>query len=116
MGTKGQGTRGLGGTGNGEYRIVINFDVIVEFFSIHYIFNSMNVEDQISLAVAYRKTNVSALARAMKMTRQNLHRKIENNTLRKEDLCKIGKILDAKYVSYFYFDDGTIIGDSIKKN
>jgi hypothetical protein len=74
----------------------------------------MRVEDQIALAIAYRKTNVSALARAMKMTRQNLYRKIVSNTLRKEDISKIGKILGAEYISYFYFDDGAIIGDSRK--
>ena len=68
-------------------------------------------EQLIFLAVAYRATNISAIARAMKMTPQNLHRKISRNTLKKEELYKIGKILGGKYISYFSFPGGVIIGD-----
>ena len=76
---------------------------------------NISVEQQIFLAIAYRATNVSAIARAMGMTRQNLHQKISRNTLTKEELCKIGKILGGKYVSYFSFPGGIKIGDEIKK-
>jgi len=75
----------------------------------------ISIEQQIFLAAAYRATNISAIARAMGTTRQNLHRKINRNTVTKEDLCKIGKILGGKYVSYFSFPDGIIIGDATKK-
>ena len=75
---------------------------------------SMSIEQQIFLAIAYRATNISAIARAMGMSPQNLHRKISRNTLRKEELCKIGKVLGGKYVSYFSFPDGVKIGDEIK--
>jgi len=75
---------------------------------------SMSVEQLIFLAVAYRATNISALARAMRMTPQNLHRKINRNTLKKEDLCKIGKVLGGEYVSYFSFPDGIVIGDKVQ--
>ena len=36
--------------------------------------------------------------------------KIARNTLKKEELCKIGKIPDGKYVSYFAFPGGVIVG------
>jgi len=49
----------------------------------------------------------------MKMTPQNLHRKITRNTLKKEELYKIGKILGGKYISCFSFPGGVIIGDKV---
>ena len=74
---------------------------------------TMSVEQQIFFAVAYRATNISAIARAMGMTPQNLHRKISRNTLKKEELCKIAKILGGSYVSYFTFPGGVVVGDQI---
>ena len=71
----------------------------------------LSIEEQVYLAIAYRATNVSALAREMGVQRQNLHRKIKSNTLTKEELCKIGKILGGRYVSYFSFPGNVIIGD-----
>ena len=75
---------------------------------------STSVQQQIFLATAYRATNISAIAEAIGISRQNLHRKINNNTLKKEELCKIAKVLGGKYVSYFSFPDGVIVGDRIK--
>ena len=72
---------------------------------------SLSVEQQVYLAIAFRETNVSAVARAMGMTQQNLYRKLTRNTLKKEEICKIAKILDGEYVSYFLFADDVIIGD-----
>jgi len=72
-------------------------------------------EQLIFLAVAYRATNISAIIRAMGMTPQNLHRKINRNTLKKEELCKIGKILGGKYISCFSFPGGVIIGDKVMR-
>ena len=72
---------------------------------------SINIQQQIFLAVAYKATNISAIARAMGITRQSLHRKINCNTLKKEELCKIAKVLGGKYVSYFSFPGGVLIGD-----
>ena len=77
--------------------------------------SSTSIEQQIFLAIAYRATNISAVARAMGITKQNLHKKISRNTLKKEELCKIGKILGGKYMSCFSFPDGVIIGDEIKR-
>ena len=73
----------------------------------------MNVEDQIYLALAYKATNIGYLARKMGMTRQNLCKKINRNTLTKEDLAKIAKILGAKYISYFLFPNGVSFGDNL---
>ena len=70
----------------------------------------ISIEKQIYLAVAYRETNLAVIARKLKMTRQNLYSKIARNTLKKEELCKIGKILGGKYVSYFAFPGGVKIG------
>ena len=75
---------------------------------------SMSVEQEIFFAIAYKATNISAIARAMGMSPQNLHRKISRNTLKKEELCEIGKILGGKYVTYFSFPDGVKIGDAMK--
>ena len=72
---------------------------------------SLSIEDLIYMAIAYKATNVNAIATAIGMSRQNLHRKIASNTLRKEEICKIGKALGAKYVSYFSFPGGVTIGD-----
>jgi len=69
---------------------------------------SLSVEQQVYLAISYKGASLSAVARKMGMTQQNLHRKITHNTLRKEDLCKIGKILGGDYVSYFSFPDGNL--------
>jgi len=75
---------------------------------------SISVEQQIFLAIAYRGTNISAVARAMGTTRQNLHQKISRNCLTKEELSEIGKILGGEYVSYFSFPGGIVIGDAMK--
>jgi len=75
---------------------------------------SMSIQQEIFLAVAYCGTNVSAVARAIGMKRQTLHRKINTNNLTKEDLCKIGKALGGKYVSCFYFPGGIMFGDKIE--
>jgi len=77
--------------------------------------STTSVQQQIFLAVAYRATNISAIAKALGIPRQNLHRKINHNNLTKEDLCKIAKALGGKYVSYFSFPDGVIIGDKGRK-
>ena len=76
---------------------------------------TISVEQQLYLAIAFKATNIAAIARAMGMARQNLHCKIVRNTLKKEELCKIAKILGGEYVSYFSFPDGVVIGDSMKK-
>ena len=71
---------------------------------------SISVEQQIDLAIAYRATNLAVIAHAMGMTRQNLYKKLIRNTIKKEELSKIAKILGAEYVSYFSFPGGVKIG------
>ena len=77
--------------------------------------SNTSVQQQIFLAVAYRATNLSAIAKALGIPRQNLHRKINHNNLTKEELCKIAEALGGKYVSYFSFPDGVIIGDKVRR-
>ena len=76
---------------------------------------SLSIEDQIYLAIAYKATNVAAIARKIGVTRQTLHKKITRNSLKKEELCKIGKILGGEYNSYFEFPGGIILGDKMKR-
>jgi len=72
--------------------------------------SNLNAEQQVYLAITYRNTNVSAVARALGMTQQNLNRKLTRNTLKKEELGKIAKILGGEYVSYFSFPGDVVIG------
>ena len=71
----------------------------------------LSIKDQVYLAISFRGTSLSAIAREMGTTQQNLFRKIVRNTLKKEDLCKIAKALDGEYMSYFSFPGDIIIGD-----
>ena len=75
----------------------------------------ISIQQQVYLAITHRGTSVSALAKAIGMTRQNLHRKINRSTLKKEELHRIAKALGCKYESYFLFQGDVIIGDSLKK-
>ena len=86
----------------------------LDYFGNVYYIISISIEEQVFLALAYKATNVSAIAREMGMSRRNLYRKISSNTLKKEELCKIGKILGGQYVSYFTFPGGVMIGDKTK--
>jgi hypothetical protein len=72
----------------------------------------MRVEQQVYLALAYRGTSLAAIARTLGMSKQNLQKKLIRNTLKKEELCKIAKILGGQYLSYFYFPKDTMIGDT----
>ena len=72
--------------------------------------SDVSVEELIGMAIAYKGTNVSAVARALGINRQNLHQKIAANNLKKEEICKIGKALGGKYISYFSFPGGITIG------
>ena len=74
--------------------------------------SNFSIQQQIFLAVAYRSTNISAIARALGISRQSLHRKINQNTLKKEELGKIAKVLGGKYISYFSFPGGVVIGSA----
>jgi hypothetical protein len=65
--------------------------------------NNLSVDQQIDLALSYEHTNLSAVAREMGTSQQNLYKKITRNTLKKEDICKIAEILGGEYVSYFSF-------------
>ena len=76
---------------------------------------TISIEDLLYIVAAYKVTSISAIARAMGISPQNLHKKIYRNTLKKEELCKIGKILGGEYVSYFAFPGGITFGDKMKK-
>ena len=81
-----------------------------------YKFHSMKIVDQIYLALAYKGTNVSAVARKMKLHQQSLHRKINAGNLSKEELNRIAKILGGKYLSFFSFPGGIVIRDKLRTN
>lgn len=69
-------------------------------------------KEQIDIAISYKGSSLSAVAQAIGMTHQGLQRKIVRNTLKREELRKIAKVLGAVYVSYFLFPDGLSIGSS----
>jgi lambda repressor-like predicted transcriptional regulator len=75
----------------------------------------MRIDQQVYSAIAYRGTSLAAVARQIGMSKQNLQKKLERNTLKKEELCEIAKILGGQYLSYFYFSKDAMIGD-IKRN
>ena len=75
----------------------------------------MNHESMIYMAVSYRATSVAYIARELGMTKQVLYKKMRRDTLKKEDLKKIAKLLRGRYLSCIILDDGIVIGDRIKR-
>ena len=67
------------------------------------------VENQINAACAYAGITQSELARQMGTSPANFNLKIKRNTLKRDDMERIAKILDATYRSVFTFPDGTSI-------
>ena len=66
----------------------------------------MTVEQQLNMALSYKRISQSELARLIGTTPQNLNQKIKRNTLTKEELEKIAAALGAVYCTAFEFPDG----------
>ena len=75
----------------------------------------MTIEDQVFTAISYKAITLAKVAQKMGMTRQNLRQRLIRNSLKKEDLIKIAEILGGKYVSFFVFPEGVLIGDRVKR-
>ena len=86
-------------------KIIINTEIMA----------NISIGQQVYLAIAYRGTNVSALAHKMGMNRQNLHQKISRNNLKKEEMHKIAKALGGVYESFFSFPGDVIVGSNRKR-
>ena len=69
----------------------------------------MTIAQKISMALSYRGMSQSELARQLDTTPQNLSQKIKRNTLTKEELEEIAKILGCVWKAEFEFPDGTVI-------
>ena len=69
----------------------------------------MTTEQRINMGLAYRGMSQAALARAIDMTPSNFNQKVKRDTFSREELEKIASALDAKYVTFFEFPDGTKI-------
>lgn len=69
----------------------------------------MTTEQMIKMALSYKGMSQAALARELNTTPSNLNQKVKRNTLTKEDLEQIAKVLDAEFECHFKFSDGTEI-------
>jgi hypothetical protein len=71
---------------------------------------------QMLLAAAnYSDTNITAIAEALGTSPSNLHRKINKNTLKNDDLLKIAEILGGEYFYYFSLTNDIKVGKSPEK-
>ncbi len=69
----------------------------------------MTIEQKINMALSYKAISQAELARKMGTTPSNLNQKVKRNTLTKEELETIAKVLGAIWRAEFEFPDGTII-------
>ena len=86
---------------------------IVDFFvkfDIYYIMTN-DIKHMIYTAASSRNSSVREIARLIGMTPSNLYRKVRQNTIKPCELEKIAKILGGKYAFYFYFPNGSRIGN-----
>lgn len=64
---------------------------------------------KIKMALAYKGIKEAELARLLETTPQNFNQAMKRDNFSQSNLEKIAGVLDAKYVSYFEFSDGTKI-------
>ena len=93
----------------------IKFDIskIIDFFgkfNIYYIMTN-DIKHMIYTAASSRNSSVREIARLIGMTPSNLYRKVRQNTIKPCELEKIAKILGGEYAFYFYFPNGSKIGN-----
>lgn len=69
----------------------------------------MDIKQMVTKAVVHAGVSQAELARTMNTSPANLNKKVNRNTLTKEDLEQIAEALGGKYVCYFEFPDGTRI-------
>lgn len=69
----------------------------------------MTIAQKLSMALSYKGISQAELARRIGTTPSNLNQKVKRNTLTKEDLEQIAKILGGEWRTEFVFDDGTVI-------
>lgn len=67
----------------------------------------MAFSKQIELAITYAGETKSSVARSIGMTQQNFSQKLKRETFTREEIEKIAKAINGKFVSYFEFPDGT---------
>ena len=86
---------------------------IVDFFckfNIYYIMTN-DIKHMIYTAALSRDITVDKIAQQLSMTPSNLYRKVRQNTIKPCELEKIAKILGGEYAFYFYFPNGSKIGN-----
>jgi len=69
----------------------------------------MTIEQKINMALARSGISQAELARKMNTTPSNLNQKIKRETLKQDELERIGMICGGRWVAQFQFDDGTVI-------
>ena len=69
----------------------------------------MTIAQKVNMALSYKGISQAELARRLGTTPSNLNQKIKRNTLTKEELEQIAKILGGKWRAEFVFPDGTKI-------
>lgn len=69
----------------------------------------MNIEQKVNMALAYKGISQAELARRMGMTPANFNKRLKVGKFSNEEIIKIAECLEAKYIEYFEFPDGTKI-------
>ena len=69
----------------------------------------MTIEQKLKMALSYKGMSQSELARALGTSPQNFNQKVRRNTLTKEELEEIAKMLGGEWRAEFVFQDGTVI-------
>ena len=70
-----------------------------------------DIRHMIYTAASSHNISVGEIALRIGMAPSNLYRKIKQNTIKPRELSKIAKALGGEYAFYFYFPNGSKIGN-----
>ena len=73
---------------------------------------NITIGEKIKFASKYSGVNISSLAIALKMSPQNLYKKIQHDRITDNEAYQIGKLSGGMYIAYYAFPNGSFIGDT----
>lgn len=80
----------------------------------------MNIKQRVKIVCEIAGMNLGDVGFKMGMSQSTFSTRLKTGKFTKDELMQIAEILNCKYISYFKFDDGSIIsanstGDEIKR-